>query len=99
MDEDGYPDDKELETITKWKGDDLSGLMAFIKPLWKYSDCGYWEEEKNLYYLHTGGWSGNEDIIGAMKKNYIWWAFFWCQAERGGHYIFATGRDYMLLEK
>ena len=37
--------------------------------------------------VSTGGWSGNESIIGAMKENtdylYTFIAFAW---RRGGHY-------------
>lgn len=36
----------------------------------------------------TGGWSGNESIIGAMQKNRMVWNFLWEQSRRGGHYVF-----------
>ena len=42
MDADGYPDEDELTRISEWHNDqfDWSGLMAFIRPLWR---DGYWE--------------------------------------------------------
>jgi len=38
--------------------------------------------------LHTGGWSGNEEIIRAMQDNRVWWGMFWESSRRGGHYEF-----------
>ena len=88
-----YPTDEQLETIKTWQGDDLHGLMAYIKSLWNYADIGYWEQEDNKYILHTGGWSGNEDLIVAMQENAIFCMMFWYQTRRGGHYIFWPIRD------
>ena len=36
--------------------------------------------------LHTGGWSGNEDLIRALQKSYFW--SFWRISKVGGHYYF-----------
>ena len=89
-----YPDDKELDKIKNWQGESLE-LMEYIKPMWKYFDCGYWIENKKTpiyhYELSTGGWSGNEDIIGAMMENTLFWIKNWYQSRRGGHYIFKIG--------
>ena len=40
-----------------------------------------------LMEYHTGGWSGNEQIVGAMQKTYFW-VFYWQLSRRGGHYWF-----------
>lgn len=93
MDKDGYPDEEELETIRTWKGDDLPGLMEYVHDLWKYADCGYWYDKNGEHHISTGGWSGNENIINAMSRNYVWWMFFWKSSERGGHYVFALYRE------
>ena len=37
--------------------------------------------------LHTGGWSGNEDIIRELEQTWFWF-MYWCQSHRGGHYYF-----------
>jgi len=37
--------------------------------------------------LHTGGWSGNELIIDALKKT-TFWMLYWTMSRRGGHYYF-----------
>lgn len=89
-----YPTEEQLKQIEIWRGDDFHGLMKFIKPIWMYSDCGYWKQEKSEYHISTGGWSGNEEIIDSMQKNYIWWTMFWKQSTRGGHYIFKDTKDY-----
>lgn len=83
-----YPTEEQLATIECWDASDLGGLMAYIKPIWNYSDCGYWKEENGEYRISTGGWSGNEDIIEVMNRNFVWWSQFWYQSNRGGHYIF-----------
>ena len=101
-DDDGYPTDESLEAIGKWDGDERE-FFAALKPLWKYSDmphqdawCG-WHEENGAgimdepvrrYNLSTGGWSGNESLVGAMERNIELWATTWVQTRRGGHYIF-----------
>lgn len=37
--------------------------------------------------LHTGGWSGNEDIIQALQNNKLFWVN-WEMSRVGGHYYF-----------
>jgi hypothetical protein len=85
-----YPSDQELETIATWDHTDFHGLMQYIEPIWEFADVGYFEFHKdtNSYSLHTGGWSGNEDIIGAMNDNLTWWLMYWESSIRGGHFIF-----------
>lgn len=67
----------------------MHGLMAYIKPRWEFSDCGYWKQDGDIYIISTGGWSGNEEIIGALQENVIFWAIFWYSSTRGGKHIFA----------
>jgi len=71
-----------------WDKNEFPIFMKYIRDHWKYADDGYWEEDGLKYTLHTAGWSGNEDIINAMRKNYIFWVLYWEQSNRGGHYIF-----------
>jgi hypothetical protein len=76
----------------------FSELMDFIKSVWWAPDYG-WHETKephelwsekimNRWYISTGGWSGNEDIINAMQDTGFLWSLNWVQSRRGGHYIF-----------
>lgn len=82
------PTEQQLEKIFTWDANDLHGLMAYIKPLWRYADSGYWKEENGVYSISTAGMSDNEEIIEYMSSNIIWWLMFWQQSRRGGHYIF-----------
>lgn len=83
------PTPKDLRMIRKWDANDFSGLLEFIREIWKYSDCGYFkEQESGVYLISTAGWSDNEEIIAAMKRNIIWWLLYWELSRRGGHYQF-----------
>ena len=97
IDDQGYPTDAALERIRKWPMPDLKELMAFLKSIWWHADWG-WEEvddivndlgkQVHLYRIHTGGWSGNEDLIGAFEENYMCWTMLFYTHRRGGHYEF-----------
>ncbi len=100
LDEDGYPTEETLQAIEKWRGD-FKGFFYTLKPVWKYHEplawCGWHEdvvkddiEDRQVlrFSLSTGGWSGNESLISAMRKNYVLWSLTWVQVRRGGHYIF-----------
>jgi len=87
MDSDGYPDDLELQRIREWSVEDFTGLMEFVRALWKWNDWG-WSLKGNKYDISTGGWSGNESLISALEGNMMFWMMCWHQSRRGGHYIF-----------
>lgn len=99
LDKDGYPTEEALAIIKLWSYDDPSGWFTFIKEIWHMKDWG-WEETRqphttrpetvvDRYYLSTGGWSGNEDIIRAMTcNNNMLWSTTWVSSRRGGHYVF-----------
>lgn len=90
-DKDGYPDEKELKTIQEWdvigEANEISDLLAYLEELWRWPDSGFSLEGKTLE-LHTGGWSGNEDIIIALEQNRLFWSLYWKKSVRGGHYYF-----------
>ena len=96
-DQKGYPTDEELKKIKNWdvrKSENAHELMGFIREIWWNSDWGFEVNEVGAahhkkYILHTIGWSGNEDIIWALRCNkYDFWPFYWLLSERGGHYTF-----------
>ena len=82
-----YPREDELKKIIEWPHSDPKGLMDFIESIWEFADWG-WSHKGKKYYISTGGWSGNEDIISAMKQNWMFWNLYWEESKRGGHYIF-----------
>ena len=84
-----YPTQDELERIEKWKYDDFHGLMSYVRDLWYHPDWG-WLQQGELYRISTAGWSGNEELIAAIGRNFVWWSRFWVIERRGGHYIFAN---------
>lgn len=112
LDEDGYPTEQALEVIEKWHWDDISGWFKFIQGIWHLHSWGWkeklephdWNEKFEQYknrivqrhYVSTGGWSGNESIIGAMQRNDMMWHLNWVQSRRGGHYIF---EEYQLSDE
>lgn len=99
LDQDGYPTEAALDIIRGWKVDrPFSELMAFIEPLW-YGLDRHWRQVQEpheiwtdrmvrRWYISTGGWSGNESIIDAMRETAFLWTLNWVQSRRGGHYIF-----------
>lgn len=100
-DSDGYPTSEELHLITKWPYQDCQGLLEYVADLWRYPD--YIEEiedsgnedyqENHIWHVSTGGWSGNEDIIGAITDNTMFWSICWYSSRRGGHYVFHVPRN------
>jgi hypothetical protein len=89
-----YPSKPELQHIEQFKGTQKE-LIAYLQEIWAYDEWGYvFKEHDNIWELklHTGGWSGNESIIGALRET-IFWILYWQKSERGGHYRF-TG-DYL----
>ena len=94
-----YPTEETEEVIRKWGcvgKDSKLALMEYVKKAWWMPEWG-WSEENGVndlgnlahrYKISTGGWSGNERLIGAMKDNFLFWSLAWIQSRRGGHYIF-----------
>lgn len=96
--EDGYPTEAALERIRQWPTEDPHGRLDFVASIWHWPDWGvsaelkpcereivHAEEGQKFLRLATGGWSGNEDIIGALKS-----CFFsgWLLSAHGGLHIF-----------
>lgn len=92
LDADGYPTDETLKRITEWPYSDFVGLMKFVREAWAYADAGYWDQTDTGYSISTAGWSGNEDIIGALRANKMFWLCCWEESRRGGHYKFDLSR-------
>jgi len=91
MDANGYPTSHELKLIREWpmKGrQDALDLIEYVRERWKYADYGGFSFDGSLLNLSTAGWSGNEDVIGALSDNAAFWLFHWGSSRRGGHYVF-----------
>ncbi len=107
LDDDGYPTQEALELIASWHFSEPQELFAYIESIWQYRAWGWSEfdakdlpasdqdhksESQRMLTISTGGWSGNESIIGALQSNTMIWALHWVQSRRGGHYIFFMER-------
>ena len=94
LDNDGYPTDEYLEWIRNYTCDQMP-IMDFINRLeWHFYDWGFILRNKykgiRKLELHTGGWSGNEEIITAITGN-IHLTHFKMRYSKwmaGGHYYF-----------
>lgn len=102
LDDDGYPHECDLERIESWHVGDgpLFSLLDFIGRRWSYPDR--WIKDDHVDGMghevwrcrcSTGGWSGNEDLIGALRENFFAWSLAWYQSRRGGHHEFWVRKD------
>lgn len=78
----------------------VHALLDYVQELWSYPERFYWYKKPYIehyangnikyrkLYLSTGGWSGNESIIGSLQRNVMFWIMYWYKSERGGHYWF-----------
>ncbi len=83
-----YPTKEELKKIKEWNIKDPFGLIEFLEKMWHWDDYIKVKGKRVKYVeLHTGGWSGNEDIIGVLLDT-MFWVLYWERAVRGGHYYF-----------
>jgi len=106
LDDEEYPTEEYLQFIKNYIPDDSLPIMDFVENVLA---AGWWMPEwgfklykkykgKRKLELHTGGWSGNEDVISAILSNihlthgrmrYVKWT-------AGGHYYFYI---YLINEK
>ena len=85
MDEEGYPTEEELKRYETEK--DIDKLILFVRSNWWPGDEHGTKYSDGILQLHTGGWSGNESTISALRCNAEFWSTL--LGERaGGHYYF-----------
>lgn len=101
MDADNYPTDDELKAIREWDviGDadehraKCAACFDYIRAnCWHFAEWG-WSEDRGVYSISTGGWSGNEDVIEAMRENFLLWSMTFKAKRVGGHYVFSVDSD------
>lgn len=84
-----YPDEDQLEKLSKFPvtcEKDCYAVLSMALALWHWTDMV--KIEDHIWTFITGGWSGNEDIISAMKDNTMFWMLMWQSSERGGKHVF-----------
>ncbi len=95
MDSDGYPTDTTLKRIREWEihdGDSFDALITFLRSIWRWPTYITRDFDGKVVKIHTGGWSGHEEIIGALKDNQLFWLLCWQSSKRGGHFVFTAPR-------
>lgn len=103
LDENGYPTEELLSWIENYHPDKDIPIREFITKVlpevWAYAQWGvrFQEIPETLgskkcgtLELHTGGWSGNELIIRAIKENILLTHGYmqYRMWKAGGHYYF-----------
>ncbi len=96
-DDDGYPTEESLKRLREELNSEnlkraIEVFYAALKEN-RYPDyCGFERVEVRgelieVWGYHTGGWSGNENIIAVLRES---WLFNWLleRYDRGGHYYF-----------
>jgi hypothetical protein len=87
IDIDGYPTDETVEFLENWKNfKDAKEAMEFALKALKKLCYATVKQENNYIYIATGGWSGCEDIIRAMKKNFYCSNLLIASLSGGGYY-------------
>jgi hypothetical protein len=85
---------------------DVERLLEFVADCWN-TDYGtvmqelvpceaslvHSEEGDRFYRFATGGWSENEELIGALNQNNLARAFAWCLSARGGLHIYRYRKE------
>ena len=100
MDDDGYPTERTLHVIQHWPYREARACLEFCARAWRWPDwVGRELEPEEALVVHadegdefmrfaTGGWSGNEDIIAALRRNRMIQAIAWRLTSRGGLHIY-----------
>lgn len=89
LDADGYPTESTLRMFEYCMSSVqyFTKVMEALAAVWRYPERV--TRQGDIWRVSTGGWSGNEDVIGALRQNHLWWTFY-CRAwSAGGHYVFS----------
>jgi len=86
-----YPTEKELEQLATWPIRALADCQVVLTAaaeLWwpprPHDSLGQFPRA----HFATGGWSGNEDVLTALKANAVFWALCWESSSVGGLHVF-----------
>lgn len=82
-------DSNILAKITKEKYT-LADMTRLLRRLW-ILDMGSVFEDNDTpaqLWLNTGVWEENKKVLGAMKKNRLWWKTYYSCVSQEGTYVF-----------
>lgn len=90
-----YPSESILDEIKSWSPNGFKLQCEELKSLFfEYGrvDTNVFDDFNEGHLLQifvcTNGWSGNEEVIGALRENRLWWSMNWETSHKGGGYIF-----------
>lgn len=87
IDIDGYPTDETVEFLSSYKNfTDVKEAMDFALKALEKLPYATIKKENNYIYIATGGWSGCEDILRAMKSNLYFSHLLIATLSGGGYY-------------
>jgi hypothetical protein len=86
IDIDGYPTEETVEFLSKHKKKNAKEAMDFALDCLNKLCYATIKRENNYIYIATGGWSGCEDIVRAMKENVYLLFLKIVSTNGGGHY-------------
>jgi hypothetical protein len=100
IDQDGYPTEETLKKLAAFdpRTDDAIAFTEYLCLNWVNGFPPEWNREQGTLKLSTGGWSGCESVITALRQGnedgIAWfWMLFWHSSRRGGHYEFRDIRN------
>lgn len=96
---DGYPTAEALDFLRTFAGSPRE-LVEHLTAAMRAYGCVRVEKTVEEFanrpirevYMATGGWSGNESIIGHLERSFFWFAY-WESSRRGGAYTFHVPED------
>lgn len=87
--DDGYPTGAALDLLTSFTGTHAE-LFALVRTLWWFPElvsvAPTGDSREIAVVLVTGGWSGNESIIGALQNSFYVQMRLWHSSTRGGRH-------------
>jgi len=104
FDKGGYPTQETLAEISTWSfGRGHRKLLEFasrafhpsygrLEPSESKLPQEWHEDDEETWVAVTGGWSGNEEVISALRDNIGFWWTRWRVSVAGGYYEFGIER-------
>jgi hypothetical protein len=87
IDIDGYPTEETVEFLSNYKNFiDAKEAIGFAMSALEQMGYATIKRGDNYIYIATGGWSGCEDIIRAMKENFYCSNLLIASLSGGGYY-------------
>lgn len=105
FDKDGYPTEETLKAVEEMP--DVAEVLDLVRSAWHWPDWvrdGLTPAEEGVLRVttgdsarrfirfSTGGWSGNENLIHALRRNRLVWLEAWRLSGNGGLHIFEYPR-------